>query len=299
MSIASTFLQLRIKVELVAAGEALDRYRAVARRHARALPPTQRLLHDFAAELSAYVRALTACELDVADGVIERCSALAEQSQVQAVALGVELMQAGRALGDGRLDDVLARVQRLREGSSLAGGFALAWVSYALRVVEAQSSLESLAGLIAKPPQGFEDLRPSQQIHGRVCLARLNVKLGAPHKARALLATIPDEQLERMPVRYGDLGLMCYLAETYDALADVPAAASLYENLLPHAERNAVQLAFDYDGAVAHYLGILAARLGERDLADKHFERGAAINRVLRMPLQAARSEALREKLHR
>lgn len=289
---------LRDPTQLTAAGEAVERYRAVARQYARALPTTQRLLHDFAAELSAYVRALTACELDMADGVIERCSALAEQSQVQAVALGVELMRAGRALGDGRLDDVLAGVQRLRDGSSMAGGFALAWVSYALRVVEAQSSLQSLAGLIAKPPQGFEDLRPTQQIHGRVSLARLNVKLGAHQKARALLATISQDQLDRMPVRYGDLGLLCLLAETYDELADMPAAAGLYEKLLPHAERNAVQVALDYDGAVAHFLGVLAARLGERERADQHFERAVVINRALRMPLRAARSQALREKLH-
>jgi tetratricopeptide (TPR) repeat protein len=147
-------------------------------------------------------------------------------------------------------------------------------------------------------PPGFEDLRPTQRMNGQLWLARLNVKIGARDKARALLASIAGEALACMPARYGDLGMLCFLAEIYDELEDTAAAAALYTKLLPYAERNAVGPAFDYDGAVAHYLGILAARLGQRERAEQHFVLAESINLHLRMPLQAARTAALRAKLY-
>lgn len=288
---------LRDPTQLDEAKRALAHYRAVAHEQRGLLAAPQRLLHDFAAELGEYVRALTACELHAADAAIERCRVIAQHSQVAAVALGVELMIAGRALADGRLDDLAAGVERLREGSSLAGGFSLVWASYALRLVEARDGFENLAGFAGDPPAGLDQLRPAQQMNARLWLARLNAKLGAHDKARSLLASISNEQLARMPVRYGDLGLLCFLAEIYCELGEKAGAATLYEQLAPFAERNAVGLAFEYNGAVAHYLGMLAALLQQPARAAQHFELAERINRRLSMPLQAALSAQLRSEL--
>lgn len=99
-----------------------------------------------------------------------------------------------------------------------------------------------------------------------------------------------------MPVLYGDLGVMCGLAETYVALADRGAAERLYAQLLPHAHANAVGPCLEYRGSVEHYLGLLAGTLGRADEALAHLARAEAFNERLGMPLQVARTRALRER---
>jgi DNA-binding winged helix-turn-helix (wHTH) protein len=276
---------------------AIQAFRALARQHAHALPAPQRLLKSFAVELAEYLSSLTACDLARADAALERCRHVAEESQLTAALLGVELMEAGRAFGDGRFDDVEAIVKQMSDAAVVVGGFALVWASYAVRLLEARGGLEALAGFAIDRPDGFDELRPTQRMNGTLWLARLNAKLGLHDKARRLLSSIPAPELLRMPVRYGDLGMLCFLAETYEELQDRTAAAELYSQLSPYAALNAVGPTFEYGGAVAHYLGILAKLLGRNTEAAQHFEHAERINRALGMPLQLTRSCALRSGL--
>jgi tetratricopeptide (TPR) repeat protein len=286
---------LRDPTRLDETRDAIDKCRELVRRHGHELAAPERLLGAFALELGEYLRALTACDLVTADAAIERCRRVAEESQVMAVLQGLELMQAGRALGDGRLSDLANILERMRQADSLAGGFENVWTSYAVRLIEAQGGIASLAGFDAALPS-FDELRPSQRVDAAVWIARLNAKIGtaATHeRARRVLAAIPSEQLACMPARYGDLGTLCFLAEVYEELHDEAGAAALYPQLLPYAELNAVLPTFDYLGAVAHYLGGLARLLGQSDQASRHFEQAEAINRRLRLTRSSPRPSPL------
>ena len=66
---------------------------------------------------------------------------------------------------------------------------------------------------------------------------------------------------------------MASMAEVWSALGDVDHAGPIYEALLPLADRN-VTLALGAScwGSVSHYLGVLAACIGNLDDADAHFQ---------------------------
>jgi hypothetical protein len=269
-------------------------YRTLAQQHEGMVAAPQRASYRFAAELSDYLAALSACDLDAVDGAIERCRLLAEASQVMTVRRGTEAMQAARALGDGRLDDLEAVLLGMSQRSAAGGVFTFVWQYYTARLVEARGALASVAGLVAELPKRHSNMRPYQVMNGALMRARVSAKLGAHDEARRLLSSVPDEYLARMPVHFGDVGVLCFLAETYETLCDRAGALALYPQLLPYAALNAVGPVLDYGGSVEHYLGLLAELLGRRAQAAQHFERAERINRQLRMPLQLAQSVARR-----
>ncbi len=278
---------------------AIAHYHQVAQRHATAIPTALRLVRSFAVELSDYLRALTACDLDAADGALERCRQLAQESRVMAVERGVELMKAGRALGDARFEDVSAAVQRMSEAANVTGGLGLVGWFYAGRLIEAQRGFAGLEGMIPDMSSmgRLGELRPGQRMYAALELARIHAKVGAHASARRLLSSIDGEQLARLPVRFGDPCMLCSLAETYQALGDHLGALALYQQLLPYAALNAVGPACNYEGAVAYYLGLLAELLDRRDDAARHFEDAEMVNRKLRMPRHVARCQAARAAL--
>jgi hypothetical protein len=83
------------------------------------------------------------------------------------------------------------------------------------------------------------------------------------------------------------------LAEVHGELADPEAARQLYRQLAPHAALNAVGMAADCKGSVAHYVGLLASTFGDVTEAVRQLERAEAMNAHLQMPLQLARTRAL------
>ena len=277
--------------------KAIANYRALTRRYPHAMATYRRLMWDFAVDFVEYLCAATSCDLAAADRAIERCRLIAEQSQMVHCVRVVELMQAGRAVGDGRFEDLEAILQRVSEGASLAGGLGLVWQNYVMRLVEAQGGFQNLAGFELSQLPRLDELRPNHRMRGKLYAAWFFTKVGANFGARWLLSTIPEEQLARMPVSFGDLGLLCLLAETYHALGDDAGAEELYQWLLPHATLNAVLPSLDYCGAVAHYLGILAKQLGHHDRAAQHWQSAEVINQQLGMPIQLARTSALARSL--
>jgi tetratricopeptide (TPR) repeat protein len=68
-------------------------------------------------------------------------------------------------------------------------------------------------------------------------------------------------------------------ADAAAACGDREAAAQLYPRLLPHARLNATHLEMlVYFGCCSHWLGLLAALLGERARAAEHFETALEMN---------------------
>lgn len=87
------------------------------------------------------------------------------------------------------------------------------------------------------------------------------------------------------------LGGVATLAELTILLGDRNQAALLSELLLPYAERNVMVGVPNCLGAVAAYLGGLAALLGRREAAIDHFTRGLALNQQLAIHPFLARTQ--------
>lgn len=87
------------------------------------------------------------------------------------------------------------------------------------------------------------------------------------------------------------LGGVATLAELTISLGDRNHAALLYELLLPYAERNVMVGVPNCLGAVAAYLGSLAALLGQRETAIDHFIKGLALNQQLGLRPFLARTQ--------
>lgn len=110
-----------------------------------------------------------------------------------------------------------------------------------------------------------------------------------PAEARRQIEFIDVDSLPR-----GILGLSCStLFGTAVALVgDDPQCGRLYEILEPYGHRHAVVgYAVICLGAVARTLGMLAARLGKWDSAERHFEYALEANARLGSPLWVARTQ--------
>lgn len=70
---------------------------------------------------------------------------------------------------------------------------------------------------------------------------------------------MPDAAIERIPVGYGDIGMLCSMVEACVGVADRSRADMLYAKLEPYAGLNAVGIACEYKGSAAHYVGLLAS----------------------------------------
>src|SRR5262249_13814518 len=158
---------------------------------------------------------------------------------------------------DGRLDDLSARIARLNAERHLPGSLGLAGQFFGLLLAEAREDPAALQQLQANlDPAMLSELPPSQRAGALVWFARVCARVGQVDFARMLLATTSLEDRLRKPVKYGDLGRLCSLAETLSTLGEREGAAALYAVLHPYAERNAVGVALEYGGSVEHYLGL-------------------------------------------
>ena len=94
-----------------------------------------------------------------------------------------------------------------------------------------------------------------------------------------------------LPADRSWLASVTFAGELAAALGARAACEWLYEALLPHAEETvAIGVAIAFRGAVAHYLGLLAAALDRPEEARAHFEHALAVHERLGAGTWAARS---------
>jgi tetratricopeptide (TPR) repeat protein len=293
LEVAHTCAIIRDPTRLSENARAAEHFLALVEQHPEAAAAMRyRTVRGFNAHLTLYLCALTVGDLTSADQTFERCRQLAETSHVTSAQFVVSLARAGRALGEARLvelKEVVSRgVARCDSEPSLERE---AWRVYESSRVEAQG----------QPPNsenGESELDQLRRLTNSRFLAQAGVlrarrlaATGNALRARMVIDLVPSAVLQRMPVRYGDLGILCSLAEVRLALNELQAAEHLYEQLLPFAAFNAVGPAFDYRGSVAHFLGLIAHALGRGPTALVHFREAVAMNRRLNMPAQLGRSE--------
>jgi DNA-binding SARP family transcriptional activator len=111
----------------------------------------------------------------------------------------------------------------------------------------------------------------------RCVLANMLAELGATVEARAELEALAANDFSGLPFDEEWEVSLCFLAETAARLGDRDHAATLYELLLPYADRVAISYPEISVGPVSRFLGILASTTGRYDEASRHFEEALAM----------------------
>jgi hypothetical protein len=120
-------------------------------------------------------------------------------------------------------------------------------------------------------------------------LARSCLDAGDEARARELLAFGQDSAFNP-PWDIDWLVTMAMWADAVVRLGDVDSAAVIYERLAPwHGQ--VVMVPSMADSCVAHYLGALAAVVGDHGRAREHFPEALAIHSALRAPFHVARTQ--------
>jgi DNA-binding CsgD family transcriptional regulator/tetratricopeptide (TPR) repeat protein len=216
------------------------------------------------------------CDLDSARWEAAALRATAEQTAQPFMLHVAEHYFSALALCDGRLDEAEATARRSHEWTRLFTGRDAAGV-YGIQMFgirREQGRLAELAPVIrilAADPTRGGTWRPG--------LISVLVELGMEDEARRELARVAAEGLD--PLRESLwLAALTYLTDGCAALGDRATAALVYPELEPFAGANVMigHLVACY-GAADRYLGMLAATLGESELAEEHFERAMELNR--------------------
>lgn len=210
------------------------------------------------------------------------------------------LYRAGRALMDGPLDRAAALIDEvlLSGGRPIAAGTAgpeaggLLVLLFQLRRAEgrlAEIAPEIEAGVARAPDRTLR-----RGLAGILALGR-----GDRAAAARELAALWGEDLSGLRLDLEWLGTAACLAEIAAALGDRSRAEVLYEAMRPYAGRLVLAgYGVACLGPVSQHLGLLAAALGRRDEADRHFREAAEACEALGAHLLLARvSEARAEAL--
>ncbi|MFL5823026.1 MAG: AAA family ATPase [Solirubrobacteraceae bacterium] len=180
------------------------------------------------------------------------------------------------ALSDGRLGDAETLSQRSEQAGRLLTGRDASGTHgiqmFSLR--REQGRLAELAPVIRILAGGEREDGP-----WRPGFVSLLAELGMHDEARTQLGHIARNGLE--PFRESLwLASLTYITDACAAVGDARTAALIYPELAPLTGTNVMigHLVATY-GAADRYLGMLAATLGEPELAGEHFERALELNR--------------------
>jgi DNA-binding SARP family transcriptional activator len=116
----------------------------------------------------------------------------------------------------------------------------------------------------------------------RCTLALLLIELGRPDEARGVFEALAAPGFDELPRDANWLIAVTLLAEVCGALGDAARAAELHRMLEPYAGRNViVGRAATCNGAAARLLGILAATMGDWEVASQRFDEADALHAAM------------------
>jgi DNA-binding winged helix-turn-helix (wHTH) protein len=294
LEVAHSHAILRDPRTLAKNDAAASDFLALVERHPEAARTMRyRSLRRFGALLTRYLCALTRGDLAAADAALSSCRRVADESRVSVAGLTVQLADVGRALAEGRLSAARQVVHAaMPQVTSETPIMSLAWSACCAALLEAEAKYDALRAL--ELDLGPLHVPRSARVAVYLAIARAQLYFVTQRREplREALAAIDPAQLAHMPVNYGDLGALCSLLAIYVHVDARERIAPLYQRLAPYASLNAVGPRFDYLGAVDHYLGIAALRLGDAEGARLHLRAAIALNQQLGSALFVARSEA-------
>ena len=126
----------------------------------------------------------------------------------------------------------------------------------------------------------------------RTALAAIAGECGRCEEARDAVRQLVEGDFDRFPRDRNWIVALTLVVPGAAISGDPALTQRVYELLSPYAGRTvAVGHGAACDGAVDHHLGVLAAALGDPDLADEHFTAARALHRQLRAPLWLAHTQ--------
>jgi class 3 adenylate cyclase/DNA-binding CsgD family transcriptional regulator len=215
-------------------------------------------------------------DIPAMDAAIEEHGSLSQELQQPLYLCLTAQFRAMRALLAGRFEDSERLAQEaLAIGQSLqtenvAGIFGLQM--FTLR--REQGRLREL-----EPAVRYFVQQHTTAAAWRPGLALIYSELGRTREARTEFEYLARHDFTDLPRDALWMASMTYLTDVCTFLGDTARAASLYQLLLPHAERTVViGNAVACYGAMSRYLGALATTMGHWDTAAQHFEHALAMN---------------------
>lgn len=215
------------------------------------------------------------CDLESARREAATLRQTAEQTAQPFYLHVAEHYRSAIAVGDGRLEDAERIAHQSHEWSRLLTGRDASGI-YGIQMFTVRREQGRLAELapVIRILAGQE--RQGPWTPGLVALlAELGMEAEARRELSRLVAAGLDPFRESLW-----LGSLAYLTDACAALGDEVTAALLYSQFEPYGGGNVMigHLVACY-GAADRYLGMLAATLGEWELAQGHFEQALKLNR--------------------
>ena len=215
-------------------------------------------------------------DIPAMDAAIEAHAGIAQELQQPLYLCLTAQFRAMRALLAGRFEDSERLAQEaLAIGQSLqtenvAGIFGLQM--FTLR--REQGRLREL-----EPAVRYFVQQHTTAAAWRPGLALIYSELGRTREARTEFEYLARHDFTDLPRDALWMASMTYLTDVCTFLGDTARAATLYQLLLPYAERTVViGNAVACYGAMSRYLGALATTMGHWDTAAQHFEDALAMN---------------------
>jgi len=226
-----------------------------------------------------YVRIVALLELgdrEAGYAEIEACARRAKELRQPQFLGWATLYQATRACMEGRFQEA----ERLNEETRALGERAQEplltqlhrWQTYQLRELQ--------VGWGAIEVDLKEEIAESPAIPGlQIFLALMYVETGREREARDEFEDLAASDFADLPRDGQWFGNAAVLGEMSALLGDARRAATLYDLLLPYADRNVVDQGFaSYYGSAARYLGLLATTMKRWEEAERHFEDALEMN---------------------
>ena len=221
------------------------------------------------------------------DALLELGDVVAAKQELRAMAtVAQELMQPSQtwlvsvyraliALLEGSFDEA----ERLIAATRTLGERAQSWnatVTYRLQLYvlcREQGRLNEIEAVVRRSAEEY----PTYPIW-RCVLAQMATELGYMDEARRQFERLAADGFAPVPWDEEWLVSIGLLAETASALHDSERAAQLYDLLAPYCDRVAVSYPEISIGAVARYLGLLAATAGRWEDTERDFRAALEIN---------------------
>jgi tetratricopeptide (TPR) repeat protein len=201
----------------------------------------------------------------------------------------VTVYRAQLAMLRGRFEEAERTIAEARA----IGEDALSWnaeVTYRLQLYMLRNQQGALGDVEALVRRSVEEY-PTYAIW-RCVHVHMAAQLGYAAEAGEALEDLARDGFAAIPVDEEWLVGLGLLAEAAATLGATAHAATLYDALLPYADRVAVSYPEVTAGAVARYLGVLAAALGRREDAERHLVAALELNRRIGAAPWVARTEA-------
>lgn len=206
-------------------------------------------------------------DVDALDSELDLLEGLEAVVKVPSDQVRVATLRAARAMMQGDFDPGIELAQRAHAIGRIAEPANADQVLQAqmLGPLRERGELGAVVPLIEALAEQYADAP------GWRCAAAFALcEAGQRERSRSILESLARNRFAAVPRDLAWMQAMAYLADVVAAVGDARHASDLYELMSPYDGRNVGLWDIASGGAVAHFLGSLAARFGNLDRAVRH-----------------------------